>query len=103
MYYEQTYSMRACDSHDGCLIMLEKNLIEVKTRIPKRAMQFINQLVARGYYSSVADFARQSMLDKLVSDFELGMSELEPDLTEFKEENKTKGKDITGEQSNSRR
>ncbi|MDH5266221.1 MAG: hypothetical protein OEW62_00930 [Candidatus Bathyarchaeota archaeon] len=50
-------------------------------------MGFINQLVARGYYSSVADFARQSILDKLVSDFELGISELEPDLVEAEEEN----------------
>jgi hypothetical protein len=60
------------------------NLIEVKTRIPERAVRFINQLVERGYYSSVADFARQSILDKLISDFELGMSELEPDLVELK-------------------
>ena len=63
------------------------DLSEVRTRIPKRAMGFINQLVARGYYSSVADFARQSILDKLVSDFELGISELEPDLVEAEEEN----------------
>lgn len=66
------------------LLTLDKNLIDVRTRIPVRAMQFINQLVARGYYSSVADFARQSMLDKLIEDFELGMSELEPDLIELK-------------------
>lgn len=63
------------------------DLSEVRTRIPKRAMGFINQLVARGYYSSVADFARQSILDKLVGDFELGISELEPDLVEAEEEN----------------
>lgn len=53
-------------------------------RIPKRAVQFIDQLVDRGYYSSVADFARQSILDKLINDFELGISELEPDLVELK-------------------
>ena len=63
------------------------DLSEVRTRIPKRAMRFINQLVARGYYSSVADFARQSILDKLVGDFELGISELEPDLVGAEEEN----------------
>ncbi|MFB0567054.1 MAG: hypothetical protein ACETVM_00510 [Candidatus Bathyarchaeia archaeon] len=61
-----------------------RNLAEVKTRIPETAVQFINQLVDRGYYSSVADFARQSILDKLINDFELGISELEPDLVELK-------------------
>jgi Arc/MetJ-type ribon-helix-helix transcriptional regulator len=66
---------------------LGNDLSEVRTRIPKRAIEFINQLVARGYYSSVADFARQSILDKLVNDFELGISELEPDLVEAEEEN----------------
>ena len=67
-----------------------RNLIEVKTRIPERAVRFISQLVERGYYSSVADFARQSILDKLISDFELGMSELEPDLVELKGKGKHK-------------
>lgn len=62
---------------------MAKNLVEVKTRIPERAVQFINELVERGYYSSLADFARQSILDKLISDFELGISELEPDLVEL--------------------
>lgn len=57
-----------------------RNLIEVKTRIPARAIQLIGELVDRGYYSSIADFARQSILDKLIGDFELGISELEPDL-----------------------
>lgn len=61
-----------------------RKLVEVKTRIPERAVQFIDQLVDRGYYSSVADFARQSILDKLINDFELGISELEPDLVELK-------------------
>jgi Arc/MetJ-type ribon-helix-helix transcriptional regulator len=55
-------------------------LIEVKTRIPERTVQFITQLVARGYYSSIADFARKAILDKLINDFELGISELEPDI-----------------------
>ena len=55
-------------------------LFEVKTRIPDRAAKFITELVARGYYSSAADFARQAILDKLIDDFELGMSELEPDI-----------------------
>lgn len=67
----------------GCDSMVRK-LAEVKTRIPERAVQFIDQLVDRGYYSSVADFARQSILDKLINDFELGISELEPDLVELK-------------------
>lgn len=66
-----------------CGSMVRK-LTEVKTRVPDRAIQFINQLVDRGYYSSVADFARQSILDKLINDFELGVSELEPDLVETK-------------------
>ncbi len=65
-----------------------RNLVEVKTRIPERTVQFINQLVDRGYYSSVADFARQAILDKLINDFELGISELEPDLVELKHEKK---------------
>lgn len=59
-----------------------RNLVEVKTRIPERAIQLINELVDRGYYSSIADFARQSILDKLINDFELGISELEPDIFE---------------------
>ncbi|KYK29021.1 MAG: hypothetical protein HXS48_18700 [Theionarchaea archaeon] len=65
---------------------MAKNLIEVKTRIPEKAAQFINELVERGYYSSVSDFARQSILDKLINDLELGISELEPDLVEFRKE-----------------
>jgi Arc/MetJ-type ribon-helix-helix transcriptional regulator len=61
-----------------------KNLAEIKTRIPKRAFDIINQLVCRGYFSSVADFARQSILDKLINDFEIGISELEPRIVESK-------------------
>lgn len=69
-----------------------RNLVEVKTRVPERVVQFINELVERGYYSSIADFARQSMMDKLINDFELGISELEPDLVEFEsEESEVKG------------
>lgn len=67
-----------------------RNLVELKTRIPERAVQFINQLVNRGYYSSIADFARQSILDKLINDFELGISELEPDLVESKHKKRAK-------------
>lgn len=63
-------------------------LVEVKTRIPERTIQFITQLVARGYYSSVADFARQAILDKLINDFELGISELEPDILGPRQEGK---------------
>jgi Arc/MetJ-type ribon-helix-helix transcriptional regulator len=65
-------------------------LIEVKTRIPERTIEFITQLVARGYYSSVADFARQAILDKLINDFELGISELEPDIVRSREEEKVR-------------
>jgi len=84
--------------------MMENNLIEVKTRVPERAMRFINQLVARGYYSSVADFARQSILDKLVNDFELGISELEPDLVEVKpDDNRIKNNKLTHTPSKSGR
>ncbi|MDH5483147.1 MAG: hypothetical protein OEY22_09775 [Candidatus Bathyarchaeota archaeon] len=66
---------------------MARNLIEVKTRVPEKVVQFVNELVERGYYSSVADFARQSILDKLIDDFELGISELEPDLVELDGEN----------------
>jgi len=68
----------------------DAKLIEVKTRIPERIIQFITQLVARGYYSSVADFARQAILDKLINDFELGMSELEPDMVGQRQEEKAR-------------
>ncbi|MFX0210118.1 MAG: hypothetical protein ACFFDT_29320 [Candidatus Hodarchaeota archaeon] len=78
-------------------------MIDVRTRIPERAMRFINQLVARGYYSSVADFARQSILDKLIEDFELGISELEPDLIEAKEEDIRTENNTPRNQSRSRR
>ncbi|MBU7043021.1 MAG: hypothetical protein HXS47_05455 [Theionarchaea archaeon] len=61
------------------------SLIEIKTRIPEKAAQFITELVDRGYYSSMSDFARQSILDKLINDLELGIAELEPDLAELKE------------------
>lgn len=63
-----------------------RNLVEVKTRVPEKIVQFVNELVERGYYSSVADFARQSILDKLINDFELGIAELEPDLIESEDE-----------------
>ncbi|MFX0068986.1 MAG: hypothetical protein ACFE7S_07735 [Candidatus Hodarchaeota archaeon] len=67
-----------------------RSLIEVKTRIPARAIKLIGELVDRGYYSSIADFARQSILDKLIGDFELGISELEPDLLESEGEDSDK-------------
>ena len=63
-----------------------RNLVEVKTRVPEKIVQFVNELVERGYYSSVADFARQSILDKLINDFELGIAELEPDLIESEDD-----------------
>lgn len=63
---------------------MERNLVDIKTRIPESAAKFISHLVTRGYYSSVADFARQAILDKLINDFELGISELEPDIVESK-------------------
>ncbi len=62
---------------------MTRTLIEVKTRIPERAALLINKLIERGYYSSISDFARQSILDKLINDLELGISELEPDLVEL--------------------
>ena len=61
-------------------------VVEVKTRIPERAAQLIGELVERGYYSSVSDFARQSILDKLINDLELGIAELEPDLIGLEKE-----------------
>jgi Arc/MetJ-type ribon-helix-helix transcriptional regulator len=62
---------------------MERDVVEVKTRIPEKAAQIINGLIERGYYSSVSDFARQSILDKLINDLELGISELEPDLVDL--------------------
>lgn len=73
------------------------NLFEVKTRIPERTLLYINQLVDRGYFSSAADFARQAILDKLIDDFELGISELEPDILEqLEKQNTAKPKKRTG-------
>ncbi len=62
--------------------MTQDNLIDVKTRIPKRAFEIIDQLVRKGYFSSMADFARQSILDKLINDFEIGVTELEPQIVD---------------------
>lgn len=64
--------------------MAENSLVDIKTRIPKRAFEIIDQLVRKGYFSSVADFARQSILDKLINDFEIGITELEPQIVESK-------------------
>lgn len=71
---------------------MTRKLVEVKTRIPEKAAQFISELVERGYYSSVSDFARQSILDKLINDLELGIAELERDLVESKKEEDTNEK-----------
>lgn len=68
----------------------EKSLAEIKTRIPKKAFYIINQLVLKGYFSSVADFARQSILDKLITDFEIGIWELEPQIIKRKHNKKQK-------------
>jgi Arc/MetJ-type ribon-helix-helix transcriptional regulator len=62
--------------------MTQDNLVDVKTRIPKRAFEIIDQLVRKGYFSSMADFARQSILDKLINDFEIGVTELEPQIVD---------------------
>ncbi len=77
-----------CKGFEERVQYMVRKLVDVKTRIPKGVVRFINQLVERGYYSSLADFARQSILDKLINDFELGISELEPDLVELKSEEK---------------
>lgn len=55
-------------------------MIEIRTRIPIRAAEIIEQLIVRGYFSSMADFARQSILDKLLQDYEIGIEELEPEI-----------------------
>jgi Arc/MetJ-type ribon-helix-helix transcriptional regulator len=70
-----------CKGYRGVMRMV-RTLVDVKTRVPEKVLQFINELVERGYYSSVADFSRQAILDKLITDFELGITELEPDLIE---------------------
>jgi Arc/MetJ-type ribon-helix-helix transcriptional regulator len=62
----------------------ENDLVDIKTRIPKSASEIIDQLVSKGYFSSVADFARQSILDKLINDFEIGINELEPQIVRSK-------------------
>ncbi len=64
--------------------MTQDSLVDVKTRIPKRAFEIIDQLVRKGYFSSMADFARQSILDKLINDFEIGVTELEPQIVDSK-------------------
>lgn len=69
-------------------------MIEVRTRIPKSAAEIINQLVEKGYYSSVADFARQSILDKLLEDFEIGIEELEPEIIKRSKEDHSKKKGL---------
>ena len=62
--------------------MTQDSLVDVKTRIPRRAFEIIDQLVRKGYFSSMADFARQSILDKLINDFEIGIAELEPQIVD---------------------
>lgn len=56
------------------------SLIEVRTRIPKSVAQIIGELIKKGYFSSMADFARQAILDKLLEDYEIGIEELEPEI-----------------------
>ena len=75
--------------------MPQDNLVDVKTRIPKRAFEIIDQLVRKGYFSSMADFARQSILDKLINDFEIGVTELEPQIVDSKR-NRRHGISING-------
>jgi len=70
----------------------ENDLVDIKTRIPKSASEIIDQLVRKGYFSSVADFARQSILDKLINDFEIGINELEPQIVRSK---RSKRKDVS--------
>jgi Arc/MetJ-type ribon-helix-helix transcriptional regulator len=70
----------------------ESDLVEIKTRIPKSAFKIIDQLVSKGYFSSAADFARQSILDKLINDFEIGINELEPQIVQSK---RGKRKDVS--------
>ena len=75
--------------------MPQDSLVDVKTRIPKRAFEIIDQLVRKGYFSSMADFARQSILDKLINDFEIGVTELEPQIVDSKR-NRRHGISING-------
>jgi len=71
---------------------VNQDFTEIKTRIPRSAAQIIDELVKKGYFTSLADFARQSILDKLINDFEIGISELEPDIIEPKRQRKGLGK-----------
>ena len=50
-------------------------------------------MVEKGYFSSIADFARQSILDKLLEDYEIGIEELEPDLIKQIDTTPQKNKD----------
>ena len=68
-------------------------LVDVKTRIPEHAAKFIGELVERGYFLGIADFARQAILDKLIDDFELGMAELEPGILASRNKEATKEKE----------
>jgi Arc/MetJ-type ribon-helix-helix transcriptional regulator len=63
-------------------------LIEVRTRIPDNTARIIEKLVEKGYFSSMADFVRQSVIDKLLEDFEIGIEELEPEVIRKGEEKK---------------
>lgn len=53
---------------------------DIRVTVPNNVAQVIDKLIEAGYYSSRADFARRSIIDKLIGDFELGLKELEPNL-----------------------
>lgn len=60
-------------------------MIEVRTRIPTSIAKIIDKLIERGFYSSMADFARHAIIDKIIEDYEVGIEELEPEIIdEFK-------------------
>ena len=55
-------------------------MIEIRTKIPENVAKIINELVDKGYFSSMANFARQAIIDKIVESYEIGLAELEPEM-----------------------
>ena len=55
-------------------------MIEIRTKIPENVAKIITELVDKGYFSSMANFARQAIIDKIVESYEIGLAELEPEM-----------------------
>ena len=55
-------------------------MIEIRTKIPTNVAKIINKLVDKGYFSSMANFARQAIIDKILESYEIGLEELESEI-----------------------